>query len=240
MDHSILEVGDKIEMVVKQGKVQLENEGKRVYVSQILDFQEDDLIVAALPIYEEHLIPLEVGSRFKVFFYTKKGIYRSECQVMKRGKEGKIYIAGLMLTERLEKYQRREFYRCPCSVDTDISLLTSIEALTAAKTKTYPENLVQRLEKGIITDISGGGIRLITKNSYEKTSYLYLKFILELEQRVVELEIVGRVILSVRSEKDSALYENRVQFMEISNEYREAIVKYVFEQQRKLRKKERG
>ena len=35
-------------------------------------------------------------------------------------------------------------------------------------------------------------------------------------------------------------FENRIQFVNMENEDRESIIKYIFEEERKLRRKERG
>ena len=55
-----------------------------------------------------------------------------------------------------------------------------------------------------------------------------------------DIEVVGRVILSLESPNRKDCYDNRIQFKGISRELRETVVKYIFEQQRIIQRKERG
>lgn len=240
MGENSLEVGNKIDLNPKVGRVLKDDETRKTYASQILDFQPDGSIVAAMPIQEEHLIPLEVGSTYEAYFYTSKGIMRAECMVEKRGKEGKIYIMNLILTTQLVKFQRREFYRLDCTIECKATCISSIEALCVAKNHTYPEDIDERLENAILVDISGGGARIISKIKYEKFTYLVVRFPIQLGDENKEITLLGRVILSLESDNNREYYDNRIQFKEISKEQREDIVKYIFEQQRKIRRKERG
>ena len=57
---------------------------------------------------------------------------------------------------------------------------------------------------------------------------------------LLDIEVVGRVILSLESPNRKDCYDNRIQFKGISRELRETVVKYIFEQQRIIQRKERG
>ena len=71
---------------------------ERVYVSQILDMHKEK-ITAAMPIYEGHIIPLEVGSVLETYFYTGKGIFKTECIIQTRGREENVHIMVLSLLD---------------------------------------------------------------------------------------------------------------------------------------------
>ena len=59
----ILSVGNKIELSkIKKNK----DDDAVTYVSQILDMK-DEKIVAAMPISEGHIVPIEPGSRMHIF-----------------------------------------------------------------------------------------------------------------------------------------------------------------------------
>ena len=90
----ILSVGNKIELSkIKKNK----DDDAVTYVSQILDMK-DEKIVAAMPISEGHIVPIEPGSRMHAYFYTVKGIFSCEILVTERGKEGNIYIMAVSYT----------------------------------------------------------------------------------------------------------------------------------------------
>ena len=51
---------------------------------------------------------------------------------------------------------------------------------------------------------------------------------------------MGRVVMSIKSEANNGKYDNRIQFKVISKDKREEIVKFILDEQRRLRQKERG
>ena len=194
----ILSVGNKIELSkIKKNK----DDDAVTYVSQILDMK-DEKIVAAMPISEGHIVPIEPGSRMHAYFYTVKGIFSCEILVTERGKEGNIYIMEVECTTELKKFQRRQFYRLPCTIE--------------------------------------GYFRIMTEKPLEKNNYIYIRFPVEMNIGNRDIEVVGRVILSLESPNRKDCYDNRIQFKGISHELRETVVKYIFEQQRIIQRKERG
>ena len=74
----------------------------------------------------------------------------------------------------------------------------------------------------------------------EKNNYIYIRFPVEMNIGNRDIEVVGRVILSLESPNRKDCYDNRIQFKGISHELRETVVKYIFEQQRIIQRKERG
>ena len=96
-----------------------------------------------------------------------------------------------------------------------------------------------RQKKGIITDISGGGLRLIMNKQYEKDTVVAVKFTIAIGGGKRDMYLPARIILSFRKTNDESVFDNRLQFINIKSEDTEDIVKYVFEQQRFMRQKER-
>jgi len=89
--------------------------------------------------------------------------------------------------------------------------------------------------KGLTRDISGGGTCLVLAEGIERGKYI------ECELQLSENKIVkfyGSIIRSRKSDIDSkSRYELGVEFYDIDDRSREAIISFIFEEQRKLRKK---
>lgn len=234
-----MKIGNKIELNKRPEHTNAAEDEQTTYVSQILDFKEGELI-AAMPIYEGHIIPLEVGGILETYFYTERGIFRSDCCVTGRGKEENIYVMSLERTTELKKFQRRQFYRLPCSIEALVRPLHAVDVMQYSKTKVFPVMEEAVDEKGMIVDISGGGVRIMSGEKFEKNDFVMLRFPIEMNIGTRWIQTMGRVVASYQSQNRSDLYDNRVQFKEIRRELRESIVKYIFEQQRKIRQKERG
>lgn len=236
----LLKVGDKIELSRKNVRENTKEEDSSAYVSQVLDLRDDDTIVAAMPISEGHIVPIEVGARLEAYFYTSQGIYRSLCVITERGKEGNVYYCGLELVGKFEKFQRREYYRLPCIIGADIIPINGEEVIDYSKEHKIPDKSYDDKKPGTIVDISGGGVRIMSDIRFNKNDYIFLRFPLEMNIGIKEVELMGMVILSLESPNRSNYYDSRIEFMEVTSEQRDNIVKYIFEQQRKIQKRERG
>lgn len=94
--------------------------------------------------------------------------------------------------------------------------------------------------KCTIVDISGGGIRVFSKRQLEKNELVYVKFTLNFNSGDKEADVLAKVVDSQKNSKDETMFDSRLQFINISEADREEIVKYVFEQQRNMLKKELG
>ena len=53
-----------------------------------------------------------------------------------------------------------------------------------------PED-TQDVDKGIIVDISGGGLRIMTEKPLEKNNYIYIRFPVEMNIGNRDIEVVG-------------------------------------------------
>ena len=88
-------------------------------------------------------------------------------------------------------------------------------------------------------DISGGGLRFLSTQKYEPESLLYISYHLLKNGERKKYEVFGKV-LSVRElENRPGTWEHRVQYYDMDTDTREEIIKYIFEEERKSRRKER-
>ncbi len=88
-------------------------------------------------------------------------------------------------------------------------------------------------------DISGGGLRFLSTHPYEPGSLIYISYNLLVAGKMKEYELVGKVLSSNKMENRNGSDEHRVQYVDIDVDVREEIIKYIFEEERKHRKRER-
>lgn len=233
MEGRVINIGNKIELTVVHNRRSLKSDiDKTTYVSQILDF-EDDTIIAALPIYEGHLVTLEVDSQLECYFYTQKGIYKGMAVIASRYKEKNLYLMKLELTSELKKFQRRQYFRLPCNIQVDMRPLSVSEVIDYSSSHIVADNPDAEIVSGVIVDISGGGLRIFSGKNFDKNDYVYVRFSIDMNVGVKQIELMARVVMSIESPNMDNYYDNRLQFKDISPQTRDAIVKYIFEQQRK-------
>ena len=231
-----LGVGNKVELLRKNKGIGLNTGENLTYVSQIRELS-DDSIVIAMPIYEGRLIAMEVGTEYEAYFYTRKGIQRSDCKVLSRKKEDNIYTAQIMLTTELKKFQRRQFYRLKCVIDVMLSEMPDYEKENYIARRILKEDSDYE-DKGVMVDISGGGARVLSSKLYKKNSYIRIKFLIVLDKKNIEIATAGRIVASFEHTDRKNLFDNRIQF-DSDRDIQNKIVKYIFEQQRLLRQRER-
>lgn len=236
MIEKYLSPGDKVEIQFTQ-RVALNEDGtkpkKRIYISKINQMLDEDKIEVLMPIEQSKIVLLPRNITGNLVIYTSNGLFQCEVKVGDRYKTGNIYLQVLELISGIKKYQRREYYRYSCNVPVFSRCLTKQEK----------ENLIwDETKKGMegeTLDIGGGGIRYLVEEEMPAGEMVICYLQLEIKNAVKEIQALGKV-LSVKTVKDSKMFEVRVQFEKISNVAREQIIQYIFEDERKRRKKSSG
>jgi len=231
--------GDRVEIetIVKSLRDDAE-EKKKVYRSSVYDIEDESQILIVMPIEQGKIVLLPQDEEFKLCFYTANGLYQCVARVAERRKDGAIYVLLFDLVTDLKKYQRREFYRLKCYLDMKSSIIS--EDVLSQSNGIIPDDIEFVIEDGKIVDISGGGARFISKVKYpEKSSILFI-FSLMINNHIEEYKILSKVISSKELPNDSSQFEHRVKFANIMNDEREKIIKFIFEEERRIRKREKG
>jgi c-di-GMP-binding flagellar brake protein YcgR len=99
---------------------QLDSSGKGrgpVYVSQLLHAPNEKNVVIASPIFESVDVPIRTGAVLKVVsLHERYGLLNFDAVVKATRKKGNISMLVLEITSPIEKIQRREHYRLPCTL----------------------------------------------------------------------------------------------------------------------------
>lgn len=222
MTHKALALGDKVEISRLKFNTNETYKNEKVYISIIQDINNDEIIISA-PVENGKIIPLEVGAAYILSIYTKGGLYKCKSSVKNRYKNKDLHFITMEVQSAMVKSQRRQYFRLEC-----------ILSILFADIKEDSWN------EGIIVDISGGGLRFTSKNKMDTNSTLKCKIELNINNKVNIIELKGNVILSDIVDFETMKYETRIMFDDISNEDREKIIKFIFEEERKRRKRKKG
>lgn len=240
MISKFLSPGDKLELQML-GHIQQENEAqsKRVYNSQINDVLSEDRLEIAMPLEKSKLILLPVDTEYDMTIYTKQGLFQCFVRVVDRYKSDNMYLLVVELTSNLRRNQRREYYRFSCALEMCSRNLEE-EEINAIESK-VPYTLVPGLplKRSVIADISGGGLRFLSNQKYEPESLLYCSYHLVLNNVRKLYEVVGKVLSAKEVENRPGVYEHRVQYVNMEEDKREDIIKFIFQEERKNMKKDR-
>ena len=247
----LIETGTKLELK-KIRHVEIAEEVS--YVSRFLYQKSADEAVIEMPVKSGRMVPLEPNELFQVCFYTSKGLYQCQAQVVSRHYEDSLPVAVIRLRSEFEKLQRRQYYRMECLLQMEFCSLTEEEydELLDQKNGSWnaPVNKEQteenggngrlRFYSGVVLDISGGGIRFNSSHEAQPGDIIALRIAFT-EEEVRKIQIMfAKVLTVVPVQNHSGLFEHRVEYVSISNKERESIIRYIFLEERKHRKREVG
>lgn len=228
--------GDKLEMKSVQEVTSPEQETEiKLYKSTVYDVSEDGKILMVMPMEKAKLVLLPIEGEYEVCFFSHGGMYNANVRVVDRQKINNTYVLITEMITNLHKHQRREYYRFNCIVEMLTKELAKAEEEAFEKQLGYLVSETD-MKRGVIVDISGGGLRFVSRYPFQEGKVLYLRFKLSINDQEREFRLAARVILSREIEKRQNEYENRVKFLYIDNTTREEIIKYIFDEDRKKRK----
>ncbi|NBJ93494.1 flagellar brake protein [Parablautia muri] len=234
-----VEPGNKIEMqAVERAQDLDEFENVKTYQTLVLDVLSEDRLEIAMPMEKMKLILLPVNTEYDLCFYTSSGLYQCLANVIDRYKSGGQYILLMELTTNLRRHQRREYYRLSCALDMDVRFMEKSEIVAIEGNRDYVA-MGLPVKHGMIVDISGGGVRFVSDNIYEQDSLIYCKYMLSVDGEEKEFMLAAKVLRVKELEDKPGMYEHRAQYININMEEREEIIRYIFEEERKIRKRKK-
>lgn len=233
-------IGDKIELrSVDRGMEEQSDNSQKMYNSTVLDVLSEDTMEITMPMEQTKLILLPVDSEYDLVIYGETGLYQCFARIIDRYKSNNVYVLVVGLTSNLRKYQRREYYRFCCALEMCSRNLEEEEIQALENKVPYMLQPGLPLKRSIIVDISGGGLRFMSTQMYEPGSLIYCRYHLITEGERKLYEVVGKVLAVKELGNRPGTYEHRVQYYNLDYVTREKIIKFIFEEERKERKKER-
>ena len=216
------------------------NETRKSYQSRVLDVLSEDRVEIAMPMEKSKLILLPVDGEFDLYFYSNSGLYQCYARVVDRYKNNNLYVVVFDLISNLRKNQRREYYRFSCALEMNSRQLEEEEqaAISGDKNSLLVPQLP--LKSSVIVDISGGGLRFVANYAYEPQSLILCRYNLLIGGENKEYNLVGKVLSSRELENRKGVYEHRVQYINMDAAEREEIIKYIFDEERKTLKHQKG
>jgi c-di-GMP-binding flagellar brake protein YcgR len=211
------------------------------YLSRFLDIDDashpPSLVIEA-PRVQGRVVPVRPGQEVRISFSVSNRPRSFASSVLGRGKVSlnpdlKVASLALVIPDQMAAGGRRNFYRIPLSESKPIEISLSI----LAETKNGKSRVRSR-EKGIMTDIGGGGLgfRIPEGRSLLLGVDTRLKIQFSLPDDGEQVKLFGRICFSLRRNELREAYFG-VQFLDVDAqvEYRQnvdRILRFVAEKQR--------
>lgn len=233
--------GNKVEIrAVSQGEYIEEVEKKRkVYSSQVFDVLSEERLEILLPMDKSRLISLPVNMEYDLYFFTASGLFRCNANALDVYKSNNNFVLLFEVISELKKFQRREYYRLDCAVDMYSRPLERDEISAVVRNEDFrPRGLP--LKKGVAVDISGGGIRFVGNYNYEQGDLIYCRYNLGSGEKPKMYTLVAKILFISEVEDKPDVREYRAQYINMDTTEREEIIRFIFEEERKRRKRRKG
>lgn len=247
MQKAVINVGDRIDMNHVKSSTRRKLE-ENTYASSVLDYDGKKALRISTPMYESRVIPVQAEDEYELCIYGTAELYKTRAKILRRFREGKVFMVDVELLTPPTKFQRRQFFRLDCSlrmryrtVSQEEKALRDFIAVnefedteTLEMYMTKLEGYLGNWERGTLTDISGGGVRFQCSQKLEPNRILEVSFPLKLEGKVISFYSMVKVVAVAEISFDGMrAIELRCEFHEIDKEKQDQVVKYVFEEQRR-------
>ncbi len=246
MISNIVDIGAKVDIrIVSQIERSLQMEDDiNFYKSQVYDILENEELELLMPTEGGKLQLLSLGLRYEFVFYTKIGLYKAVGHIKERYKTDNRYMIRVELNTPLSKFQRRQFFRLKCIIDMKYFLISKEQAETKVAEDIIEElrggDFYEKQKTARIVDISGGGVRFVSDEKNQDDSYVLMTVLLFTEEGDKQYMIVGHIIDCERIENAAMKFVNRVEFLLRDSKMQEEIIKYIFAEERRARKNDKG
>lgn len=230
--------GDKIDINFLH-----QNNGK-TYKSSVFDFLGENELEIGMPTEGGRMVMFNIGFECQFYFYTAKGLFTCEAVITNRYKKDNFYLLSAKIKTGLKKFQRREFYRLECMLDFSFYEISKEVAELETTEELFEEivnpEYIDKKRLGTTRDLSGGGMRFTTSAPIEVGSKILVVIRLANEKLDQMFYLVSDVIACDAVEKMPDLWVMRVKFDFKNIKDRDLIIRYVFEEDRMNRKREKG
>lgn len=180
------------------------------YASRVISLDSEIELMVENPSKEGKEVHFLNGTRLDVVFQVENhDLHSFETEIVAKVRE-KINLLKLRRLGEVKKLQRRNFYRVKSDLDVIVRRLGDVI-----------------FEETIILDISGGGLKFLSRQDFKLGDLVELNITLlgedlDLEAKVVKVDKIG-----------FGKSEVSVEFYDLYEDDQNVIVKYVFEKQRR-------
>lgn len=197
-----------------------------LFVSQFEWSHDEESAVIAAPIHEGIVYPIRIGAFITAYFYKKSDVFKFSGEVVERGIIDNISLLKINIKSEIFKIQRRQFFRFEYDFPVKFREVSSLN----------PEyNLKTPFVKTVTKDLSGGGLSIYAMEKIEMNKMVEVELEIQANQCV---KFFGKIVrVSKLDHEDKYNYDLGVSYKKIENRDKEAIIKRIFIEQRKLRKK---
>lgn len=194
------------------------------FVSQFEESVDEYHAYIAAPIVEGVVYAVRVGWKITVYMQDGNDFYRFFARVTQRLQQDGRPLLRIERISDVDVAQRRQFYRFKCSIPLKYRVISQ-----------YKKDGESAFITGKTADISGSGLCFTAGEQIEPDSLIECELTID-SKPIYLVGLIRRCDRKLVSELEQFVYDVGVLFSEIEEQKREMIIKYIFNEERRLRK----
>ena len=220
--------------------------GERRCASNLQEITPAGTMILSAPTFRSTPLPIEKGRRVTLVYYRPSGMYSCTVEITRRFVENKLPFVEAELRSPVQKYQRRDFVRFETMLPVSMALIAGGDKVRASSVKDIlrsvydfrcvgmPRPGLSAPVSGMTMDISGGGARISSDAEFGQDALVECTFTLDDDSQIT----VDTQILRCNKMTDGhKKFQLSTSFVEIEEKIRQKIIKYIFDEQIKRRRK---
>ncbi|UMZ73382.1 flagellar brake protein [Natranaerofaba carboxydovora] len=202
------------------------NIGQETFSSYIEDVEEKSLILAT-PIKQGMPIMIRKKDDLRISIFKEGAVYEFTAKVTKVITEP-LPMIKVPKPQKVKKIQRRNFFRLEKTIPVEYYVLDE-----------KGEKEISSKKEANFLDISGGGAKLSTEEIIPLGAHVEFNIHLE-DDNDKPVNCIGKVVHSKKVDTERVkIYHYGIEFVSLPTAVQDRIVRYTFEEQRKMRQKGR-
>ncbi len=212
-----LKINQKVEIQLQNGSY------AGSHPSRVEEIFPDKIIFAA-PLKRGMAIPLKKGDVITVHYWGQTAGYSFTTKILETKLQRLLPVIVAAKPEKVTRIQRRNFLRIPVALRLTFSILEDLE-----------HNSGSEIFHTETVDLSGGGVMIKSPVKLLRDQCLEIELTLP---RKGTINVTGKVVrIQETKGKGKPIYLVGIDFLVIKESDRDKIVAFVFEYERKMRKK---
>ena len=200
----------------------------QAFVSQFDYAEGNEYVILNAPLHGGAVYPIHVESFMQVLFSEEDRLYCFSAKVTERFIIKGVHFIKAKVLGETKIIQRRGDYRLKCNLPIEFRKIR----LDGLEFKIVNEQFITTK----VINISGGGVCVLLNEEIEVDNHL--ECVLNLESNC-NVRFIGKIVRIEKNEQNNEnyIYRAGLAYDIIDSKYKEVIIKFIFKQQRKLRRK---
>jgi c-di-GMP-binding flagellar brake protein YcgR len=218
---SMLEVNKFLYIGARINLLVMNSYNQSQYVSRVDNINEDGTIDVLIPISKRRIVYINNDTALKVIIASEGAIYEFKAEIVEK-LFGVVPLLRLKRVSDIQKIQRRNYFR-----------LKAVNMIKIRKVINLKEAIYSEYFEVTMVDISGGGLAFNAEIELDINDLIEVN--MDLNSKTINL--LGKIVRADKDEDKAKMFSYGVNFEKIAEIERNVIMRYIYEEQRKLAKK---